>query len=133
MPTIKCIGCYDLLREEIETSKELLISYNCPRFFPQCYTLSGILRPGKRLIDAVQLCPEKPLKHCILCSERSVGHYGEDIAAACEEHDRAWGEWLEKHPDRRAWLGPKGRPVKANWVEVLREFIEDMRREVEGG
>jgi len=129
---IKCIGCYDLLREELELEGRPLVVYNCPRFFPYACALSGLLRPGSGIIEAVRDCNEDPLSHCVLCSNTKITHYGQDIVSICKEHDAAWGKWLDEHPERRAHLAPRGRSVKANWVEVFREFIEDMRRQAEG-
>ena len=85
-------------------------------------TLSGILK-------AVEGCPEDPLGHCVLCSNTKILHYGgQDIVSICVDHDKAWGKWLDEHPQWRAHLAPRGRSVKANWVELFREFIEDMRQ-----
>ncbi|MBA7637564.1 hypothetical protein ES703_45209 [subsurface metagenome] len=129
---IKCIGCYDLLREEVELKGKPLTVYNCPRFFPYACVLSGLLRPGSGIIEAVRDCNEDPLSHCVLCSNTKIIHYGQDIVSACKEHYDAWSKWLHGHPERRARLAPRGRSVKANWIEVFREFIEDMRRQAEG-
>lgn len=124
---IKCIGCYDLLREKLELSGEKLVVYNCPLYFPYACALSGLVRPGKGIIEAVRDCPEDPLSRCILCPKPGTIHYGQDIAATCQEHYDAWGKWLDDHPERRDYLAPKGRSRKANWIEVSREFVEDMR------
>lgn len=141
---IKCIGCFDLLREELTISdvafkryrrkkpENTLVVYNCPRFFPYACALSGLLKPGSGIVEAVKICPDDPLSHCTVCSSTKISHYGGDIVGICKEHDAAWGKWLDEHPERRAYLGPKHRVVKANWVEVFREFVEDMRREIEG-
>jgi len=54
--------------------------------------------------------------------------YGyEPLVYICREHDKAWGTWLDKHPGKRDHIAPRGRSVRANWIEVFREFIEDMR------
>lgn len=129
---IKCIGCYDLLREELHLKGKPMVVYNCPRFFPYACALSGLVRPGKGIIEAVKLCPEIPDAHCILCLKTDVTHYGHDIVPICRDHDRAWGKWLNEHPERSAYLSPKGRLKQSNWVEVFREFIEEMRPSVEG-
>jgi hypothetical protein len=138
---IKCIGCYDLLREEMTISDKFfkkyqrkrtentLVIYNCPRFFPYACALSGLLQPGSGIIEAVKDCSEDPLSHCVVCSSTKIIHYGQDIVSICKEHDAAWDKWLKEHPKRRAHLAPKGRVRKANWIEVFREFVEDIRRQ----
>jgi len=126
---IKCVGCYDLLREELDIGGKLLVVYNCPRFFPYACALSGLIRPGSGIVEAVRDCNEDPLSHCVLCSNTKITHYGQDIVSICSKHDLAWGKWLEEHPERRAYLAPKGRSRQSNWIEVFREFIEDMRQE----
>lgn len=126
---IKCIGCSELLREEIDFDDKHLVVYNCPRFFPYACALSGLFRPGDGITEAVKDCPEQLGAHCILCTKTGVISYGEPrIVYACKEHDQAWGEWLKEHPDRSAYIAPKGRLRRANWVEVFREFIEDTRK-----
>ncbi len=130
MSNIKCIGCYDLLREELDLTGKKLVVYNCPRFFPYAAALSGLVQPGSGIIEAVRDCNEDPLSHCVLCSNTKVLFYDQDIVSICKEHDAAWRKWLDEHPDRRAHLAPRGRNVKANWVEVFREFIEDKRASV---
>ncbi len=124
---IKCITCYDLLREELELGGKHLVVYNCPRFFPYACALSGLIRPGKGIIKAVRDCPERIGEHCVLCTKTGVLHYGGEMVSICKDHSRAWGEWLDKHPERFAHLAPKGRLIRSNWIEVFREFIEDMR------
>ena len=145
---IKCIGCYELVREEIKLSPReltrdeggsfwwkpfkitggLLVLYDCPRF-TYATTIGGLLRPCKGIIEAVRLCPDNPLGHCAVCSTTKIIHYGQDIVSICSKHDLAWGKWLDEHPERRAYLAPKGRVRQSNWIEVFREFIEDMRKE----
>jgi len=128
---IKCIGCYELRREVMEMRDKTLVVYNCPRF-PYATVINGLLQPGKGIVEAVKDCPEDPLSHCAVCSNTEIIHCGEDIVSICPEHYKAWGKWLDEHPERRAHLAPRGRSVKANWVEVFREFVEDMRRQAEG-
>lgn len=129
---IKCIGCYNLLRQEILVNEKPLVIYNCPGRFPYACALSGLLRPGKGTQKAAEDCPEDPHSHCVLCPSTEVTHYGHDIATVCKDHSRAWSEWLDQHPERRAYFSPRGRGITRNWVEVFREFIEDMRSTVEG-
>jgi len=126
---IKCIGCYDLLREELTSGGRTLVVYNCPRYFPYTCVLSGLLQPGSGIVETVRDCPDDPLSHCAVCSNTKITHYGQDEVSICHEHDAAWGKWLDEHPDRRAYLAPKGRARKANWIEVFREFVEDMRQQ----
>jgi len=126
---IKCIGCFELLREELTVEGRPLVVYNCLRFFPYACALSGLLRPGLGVQRAVEDCPEDPLSHCAVCSNTNITHYGQDIVSICSKHDKAWGKWLDEHPERRAHIGPRGRSVKSNWVEVFREFVEDIRRQ----
>jgi len=94
--------------------------------------LSGLLRPGSGIIEAVKRCPEDPLSHCAVCSNTKIIHCGEDIVSICSEHYKAWSKWLDEHPERRAYFKPRSRVIKANWVEVFREFVEYMRRQLEG-
>lgn len=127
MAKIKCIGCYALLREELTLKGRPLVVYDCPLFFPYACALSGLLQPGSGIVEAVKDCLEHPEEHCILCSKTEVTHYGDLPLAACHEHHKAWSKWLDEHPEREAYLKPMGRLRKANWIEVFREFIEDMR------
>jgi len=124
---IKCIGCSELLREEIDFDDKHLVVYNCPRYFPYSAVISGLIRPGSGIVEAVRDCNEDPLSHCVLCSNTKIIHYGQDIVSICSKHDLAWGKWLDEHPERRAYLAPKGRVRQSNWIEVFREFIEGMR------
>ena len=126
---IKCIGCYDLLKEELEVGGKPLVVYNCRRFFPYACALSGLLRPSSGIMEAVKDCTNDPLSHCAVCSNTKITHYGQDLVSICHEHDAAWGKWLDEHLERRAYLAPKGRLRKANWIEVFREFAEDIRRQ----
>jgi hypothetical protein len=132
MASIKCIGCYELLREKITLGGKDLTVYNCHRFFPYACALSGLLRPGSGIVEAAKDCPQRIEEHCILCQKPPTSSYGDPpIVYTCKEHDAAWGKWLEEHPERRAYLAPMGRARKANWVVVFREFIEDMRVKAE--
>lgn len=130
---IKCVGCYELQRLEMKMTSGFSIVYNCPRYFPYYATISGLIRPGRGIVEAVKDCPQRIDEHCILCHKPPVTSYGDKpIAYACAEHDEAWDNWLKKHPERRVYLAPKGRLRGANWIEVFREFIEDMRLQAEG-
>ena len=129
---IKCIGCFDLLREELILEGRPLVVYNCPRFFPYACALSGLIRPSTCILKAAEMCPDDPLSHCAVCSDTKITHYGQDIVSICREHGAAWSKWLHEHPEMRPRMAPRGRSVKANWIEVFREFVEDMRREAEG-
>ena len=130
--TIKCIGCFELFREERDFDNKHLVTYICPRYFPYACALSGLLLPSTGILKAANMCPEDPLSHCAVCSNTEITHYGQDIVSICKEHNAAWSKWLDEHPERHAHLAPRGRSVKANWVEVFREFVEDMRRQAEG-
>ena len=126
MATIKCIGCFGLLRKELDVGGEKAVVYNCHRF-PYMCAMAGLLKPGKGISRAVKACPYHPLGHCVLCSRTKIIHYDQNIVSVCIEHYTAWAKWLDEHPERRAHMAPRGRSVKANWVEVFREFIEDSR------
>jgi len=128
MALIKCIGCIDLLREEVELNGKPLVVYNCPRFFPYATFISGLIRPGKGIIEAVEDCPKRIDEHCILCTKTTLTTFGKRIVYICIEHSKAWSKWLDEHPERRAYFVPKDRVRGANWIEVFREFIEDMRQ-----
>ena len=130
MATIKCVGCYDLLREVLVFDGKSLVVYKCPHFFPYACALSGLLRPGSGILKAVEDCPENPLSHCAVCSDTKILLYGQDVISICSKHDAAWSQWLEEHPERMAHLAPRGRSIKANWIEVFREFIEGERASV---
>jgi hypothetical protein len=130
MSLIKCIGCYDLHREERLMTGKRLIVYTCPRFPYDC-VIGGLLRPGQGTLKAVTDCPQRIDEHCILCGNTKFSSYGQLIVFICGEHDKAWGQWLKEHPERDDYLTPKGRLRQANWVEVFREFIEDMRVKAE--
>lgn len=125
MTLIKCMGCYELRRRELNMSHGVDVVYECPRL-PYMTSIGGLLRPASGTKKAAEDCPEDILQHCILCSKPGKS-YGRQVVFMCEDHDRAWGKWLEEHPERRAYLSPHGRLKLANWVEVFREFIEGMR------
>ena len=74
---IKCIGCYELLRKEIDFDNKRLMTYICPRYFPYATVIGGLLRPGKAIIKAVKDCPEQLGEHCILCGATDVVSYGQ--------------------------------------------------------
>lgn len=125
---IKCVGCAELLREELDLNGKHLVVYNCPSYFPYACALSGLLRPGSGITEAVKDCPEHLGEHCILCAKTELISYGEpNIVFICRDHDQDWGNWLASHTERRAYLAPKGRLKTSNWIEVFREFIEDIR------
>lgn len=129
---IKCIGCLKLVREEMTRANlGREVYYNCPDIFPYMTSIGGLLHPGKGLEEAVRKdCSEQIGEHCILC-DKPGKPYGREIVFMCQDHDRAWGKWLDEHPDRRAYLSPGGHRVKqANWIEVFREFIEEARENV---
>ena len=132
---LKCIGCFQLRRiQQGMTSRRgtgsVLVAYDCIQGrYPYRVTIGGLLRPTNTIIDLVKECPEDPLRHCVVCAKTKIIHYGEDIVSICSEHDKAWGEWLEQHPERQSYMHPKGRNRHANWVEVFREFVEDVRRQ----
>jgi len=124
---VKCVGCSSLVREEVEVSKILLVTYNC-RLFPYAAVISGLIRPGLGITKAAAGCPVIIENNCAVCCGKPDVKYGQGIAYTCKEHDKAWSKWLDEHPERRAHLAPKGRGRQANWIEVFREFIEDMRQ-----
>ena len=128
---IKCIGCYELRRRELNMSNGVEIVYECERYFPYMTTIGGLLRPASGTLEAVKDCPEDPLSHCVVCSNTEIWQFRGDITSICKEHATAWGKWLDAHPERRAHLAPKGRVKRANWVEVFREFVEDIRKQRE--
>lgn len=125
---LKCIGCRELLREELKFHFRPAVVYNCPQYFPYPCALSGLLKPGKGIVAAVEDCSEQMGFHCILCSRIEVHPYGTGVVYVCEEHDKAWGKWLDDHPEKRKYICPGHRVVRAHWVETFREFVEDQRR-----
>lgn len=137
--TIKCVGCWDLLREELNLlggvgsprGTKHLVVYNCPCYFPYACALSGLFRPTSQIVEAVKDCTEKLDLNCIIrgCLDLNLTTFGKDkIVFICKEHEHAWWKWLDDHPGRdRSYFAPRGRGIQARWVEVFREFIEDMR------
>jgi hypothetical protein len=128
---IKCVGCFRLKREEIERPGKRKVFYNCPLYFPYLTTIGGLVHPGKRLVEAVRDCPELTDLNCIIggCLDLNLTSYGADkIVFICMDHHRAWGKWLDAHPGKREYFSPRGRPINIRFVEVFREFIEDMRK-----
>ncbi len=127
---IKCVGCKELQREEVDLKETILVVYGCTVHFPyrnRC-AINGLFRPTKAIREAVSDCDFQPGLTCILCSKPGLGGYGHDeIIFMCEKHDNAWFGWLEAHPERRAYIAPRGRAIRANWIEVFREFIEAER------
>jgi hypothetical protein len=133
-PPIKCVGCYDLKTEKLTLAGKPLVVYNCATYFPYACALSGLLHPGKDIFEAVDTCPKRIDRYCILCPQPpSHGSYGKGMVFICKTHDLAWRKWLDEHPDRQKYLAPHDRLNKPNWIEVFREFIEEMRNPVKEG
>ena len=139
--TDKCVGCLELKRDVVEVSAMglknyrtdggKLTLYHCLRgYFPYQAVISGLMKPSTGINMAARKCPKIISGHCILCLEtKELRHYGhEPLVYICSKHDRAWGSWLDEHPGKRDYIAPKVRSVRANWIEVFREFIEDMRQ-----
>jgi len=123
---IKCIACIELKRRELKINGEAAILYDCPHL-PYMTSIGGLMRPGSGTIKGAEACPENPRSHCAICSETKIQHYGHGIVSICPEHDKAWGQWLDEHPEKREHIAPRGRAIRANWVEVFREFVEYKR------
>ena len=133
MAVIKCVGCRELVRETAARRGRSFVIYTCQRYLPFWCTLSGLLRPGTRLQEAVRDCPWVEGNSCALCAhapEESLG--GEGVVYLCEGHLAAWSGWLNIHPGKREYIRPNKRPILARWVEVFREFMEDARRPAAG-
>jgi hypothetical protein len=133
---VKCVGCHYLQREILKWAtpgpRLPTVVYDCfLGRLPYSTTLGGLFRPYYRILQASEKCQEQPTSRCVVCLKTSeLKTYGQDnFVSICKEHDKAWGKWLSEHPDRSAYLAPRGRVIKANWVDVFREFIEDMRKE----
>jgi hypothetical protein len=124
---LKCIGCMDLLREEVPVGGKTLVVYNCPSFFPYACALSGLFRPTSNITKAIEECPKQTDTHCILCENTDLMRFGRGIVYVCEKHVWEWSKWLDDHLGKREHIAPKGRLKQANWVEVFREFIESKR------
>lgn len=123
---IKCIGCPQLKRKTVTRKGLNLVVYDCPEF-PHMCALSGLLRPSKRIGKAAEQCGFD-MSLCVVCGGKAVHSYGiPPVAWACSEHDKAWGTWLDKHPDRRQHFSTHNRLHSQAWVEVFREFVEASR------
>jgi len=140
--TDKCIGCYQLRREVIDisamslkgyrTDTGKLVVYDClDGRFPYRAVISGLLKPSVKVNIAAHNCPKTIEGHCIICEETErLKHYGyEPLVYICSKHDKAWGTWLDEHPGKRDHIAPRGRSIRANWIEIFREFVEDIRRQ----
>jgi hypothetical protein len=132
MSKIKCIGCGQLKREQdIKALTSPLVIYGCTRF-PYWCALSGLLHPSKGVEKAAAECPVDISLGCIVCGKNPSGlyHYGENptIAYVCPTHDRAWGHWLNMHPEKREYFKPRSRVITARWIEVFREWVEEARK-----
>ena len=125
---IKCIGCYELLRDDMVTSQGVQVVYNCPEFFPYSTGVGGLIRPGKGLIRAVEKCPKVLGKTCLFCGGATASFYGFEMLATCQKHHEEWSRWLDEHSERLAYLSPLGRVRQDHWIQIYREFIEDVRR-----
>lgn len=147
MPKVKCTGCLKLKREVLDASAEALkayrttpegklVCYDCPNF-PYITVMSGLLRPGKGLLKAVEACKDHTRSaRCMLCgSEEDYHTLGsidvEDcLAVLCSPHYNAWSNWLDNHPEHRKLFAPRGRPILSAWLDAFREFVEDMRETI---
>ena len=100
--------------------------YDCPEF-PYMCALSGLLRTSLRIAAVAQTCGIDT-SVCVVCGDKRTTTYTrEGVVHICYEHDRAWGDWLDKHLERRQYIVPKGRARTDAWIEVFREFVEDCR------
>ena len=151
--TDKCVGCYLLRREVLDigehersflkgrrkTGEGNLIVYDCmDGRYQYKAAISGLLKPCVGINNAAHDCPRVIEGHCIFCSEtQNLRHYGpEPLVYICGKHDKDWGTWLAE-PDsygniRREYLTPRGRVRRENWIELFREFVEEMRQQLEG-
>lgn len=148
--TDKCVGCYLLRREELDiglsktfkdrkkTGEGKLVVYDClDGRYPYLAAISGLLHPSVGINQAARDCEQVIEGHCILCRETSdLKKYGSEppLVYICAKHDKAWSTWLDE-PDsygnvRLEYLAPRGRVRRENWIELFREFIEDMRRQL---
>lgn len=138
MARIKCTACPELRREKIAFSGKSLMTFRCP-LYPYATTIGGLVRPGKGVREAVEKCRRNPRQSCTICRSGSKLHrlggiFDDDcVAVLCGNHYHAWSEWLDSHPEHRQRLAPKGRVVHANWVDVFREFVEEMRPQRQEG
>jgi hypothetical protein len=125
---IKCIGCPYLRRKTTRKGMKMnLVVYDCPEF-PYMCALSGLLRPSSQIAYAAVYCGIDT-SGCAVCGSPAYHSYGHEpvITRACQEHDAAWGAWLNKKDPDRQRLAPKGRNRQSAWVEMFREFVEDSR------
>jgi hypothetical protein len=127
MAMIKCVGCYGLVRKVVHLRDNDLVVYRCPGFFPFDCALSGLLRPVKDIIQAAKNCPKRSGEQCILCEEKGTQIFGVECVFMCNKDDRAWSKWLTEHPGKREYICPGKRIKTDRWIEVFREFIEDIR------
>jgi hypothetical protein len=122
---LKCISCRELERQKMGD----VVVYFCKKFPYPC-PLEGLLKPGEAVSKAAMACQEDPLASCVICHSEEIIKYGGDIVAICPKHDGAWAEWLKSHPSRYEHMSRNGKAVKEAWVEVFREFVEDMKNAI---
>lgn len=129
MAKLKCIGCGLLKREIVTYHGNQLVAYNCIGLHPYAVAISGLLRPSAAITRAAEKCHVDPTKHCIICGTgRGLTTYGIEVLRTCVKHYKAWSKWLDEHPDKEAAMRPLGRIRDAAWIDVFREFVEDMRQ-----
>jgi hypothetical protein len=129
---LKCIGCRELRREIVRVKGNLLVTYNCPSFFPYSTAISGLIRPASGITRAAEKCPIDPTKECIICGAfGKLRAYGEETIRTCVRHYEAWSKWLDDHPEKREAIMPKGHLKYSVWIEAFREFVEEMRQPAE--
>ena len=116
---LKCIGCKQLIMVSMERADRTKVYYDClDHFLPYMTSIGGLLLPAWGTQKAAAACPEDITTHCILCESTATGRYGDELVWVCPVHDKAWGKWLDAHPERRGYLAPKGRARRSNWIEV---------------
>jgi len=149
--TEKCIGCYQLRREELDiemsrifkdrrkNDEGKLVVYDClDGLYPYQAAISGLLHPSVGINQAARGCPRVNEGHCILCPETdNLLSYGkEPLVYICKEHDKAWENWLDEVDSysnvRREYIAPRGQMIRSIWIELFREFIEEIRQQLEG-
>lgn len=100
--------------------------YDPPEGARQFFAWDGLYKPNKTVMRAQENCPFYLPDHCAVCNKPGEIQYGPG-RIVCKEHDQAWKEWLDAHPEKREYMMPHHRVIHRRWGEIFREFIAEQK------
>lgn len=129
MSWVQCIACVDLKREVKKVEGTDLVVYHCGwGKFPYMCALSGLEKPSEGIARAADGCELFDRQRCVVCGgKEGLTMTGKGRINICRVHDRAWGKWLDSHPEKRDYLSGKTRLIFSGWLAVFLEFAAEQK------